>query len=187
MLAANRDESERLGRLVGTCWSSRGSTPCAPSPNATGCRSRRSSDRRCRARASLAGRAVTSTFPEEVVEAHVDPVLVEQALVDLLENAARHTPAGNAVDVAARRVGDDAVFEVFDRGPGVPADEGERVFERFYRGGDARRGEGAGLGLAVVQAIACVHGGAARVHAREGGGSVFSLAITGVRVAREPS
>jgi two-component system sensor histidine kinase KdpD len=188
MLVAIRDESERLGRLVGnllelTRLDSLRTEPdreWVPVEEIVG-------SALARTRASLAGRDVTASFPEEVVEAHVDPVLVEQALVNLLENAALHTPAGSAIEVAARRAGDDALFEVADRGPGVSPLESARIFERFYRGGDARGGQGAGLGLAVVQAIARVHGGVAGVRAREGGGATFSLTVPGARVAREPA
>jgi two-component system sensor histidine kinase KdpD len=103
-------------------------------------------------------------------------VLVEQLLVNVLENAARHTPPGTAVAVTAAREGSTVTIEVADRGPGLPAGEEERVFERFHRA--ARPGvNGAGLGLAIARAIAQAHGG--RLHAanRPGGGAAFRLTL----------
>jgi len=85
----------------------------------------------------------------------IDAVLVEQALVNLLENAVRHAGAG-VVRVAARRDGAEALVEVTDEGPGLPADGEERVFDKFYR---AAGGPGAGLGLAIARAIVTAHGG----------------------------
>jgi len=85
----------------------------------------------------------------------IDAVLVEQALVNLLENAVRHGGAG-VVRVAARRDGSQALVEVTDEGPGLPADGEERVFDKFYR---AAGGPGAGLGLAIARAIVTAYGG----------------------------
>jgi two-component system sensor histidine kinase KdpD len=86
----------------------------------------------------------------------IDAVLVEQALVNLLENAVRHGGATGTVRVAARRDGPQALVEVMDEGPGLPAGGEERVFDKFYR---AASGPGAGLGLAIARAIVTAHGG----------------------------
>ncbi|HEX7560509.1 MAG TPA: sensor histidine kinase, partial [Usitatibacter sp.] len=85
---------------------------------------------------------------------------------NLVDNAVRHTAAG-AVAARARREGDDAVFEVEDSGPGIPAAERERVFARFYRGESAAEG-GSGLGLAIVRRIVERHGG--KIELLEGAG-----------------
>jgi K+-sensing histidine kinase KdpD len=108
--------------------------------------------------------------------ASVDPVLVEQLLVNLLENAARHTPPGTEVLVRAATDAGGTEIEVADGGPGVPPGDEERVFERFHRGGRAT-GQGAGLGLAIARAIAEVHGGSLRAAARPGGGASFLLRL----------
>jgi two-component system sensor histidine kinase KdpD len=108
----------------------------------------------------------------------VDPVLVEQLLVNLLENAARHTPPGTEVMVRARGGAAGLQLEVSDRGPGLAPGDEERVFERFHRGGRAT-GQGAGLGLAIARAIAEVHGGTLRATARTGGGASFRLILPG--------
>jgi len=186
MLETVRDESERLGRLVAnlldlTRLDSATTQPArewVPAEEIV-------ASAMSRARKHLAGRELSTDVPDEILEAHVDPVLLEQALVNLLENAARHTPAGSPVQISARRIDDSAAFEVADRGPGIAAEDEPRVFERFYRGGDARGVEGSGLGLAVVQAIARVHGGAVAVLQRDGGGSVFRIVVPGARVAAE--
>jgi two-component system, OmpR family, sensor histidine kinase KdpD len=86
----------------------------------------------------------------------LDGLLIELVLINLLENATRHTPPGTKIEVIAQRDADAYVFDVRDEGPGLPAAEGERVFEKFHRGS---QGGGAGLGLAICRAIARAHGG----------------------------
>jgi signal transduction histidine kinase len=92
------------------------------------------------------------------------------------------------VTVSVRRVGSSAVLEVADRGPGVPPDMRERVFERFARaGGDGTR-RGSGLGLAIVRAVVDAHGGRVELLDAEGGGArlVVTLPATGA-AAPEPA
>jgi two-component system sensor histidine kinase KdpD len=136
---------------------------------------------RGRLRERVGTRAVTVDVPELVLEVHGDPALLEQALVNLFDNALKHTPAGSALSLCARREGENAVLGVWDRGPGLSAGDQTRVFERFYRSADSHGVEGTGLGLAVVEAIARTHGGTARASAREGGGSCFEIVIPGAR------
>jgi two-component system OmpR family sensor kinase len=76
--------------------------------------------------------------------------LLESVLANLIENALKYTPAGGRVDLSVRRDGAQAVLEVSDTGPGIPAGERVRVFDRFYRGAPSRS-EGSGLGLAIVR------------------------------------
>jgi len=82
-------------------------------------------------------------------------------LDNLVDNAIRYTPSGHVV-VRAARGGDDAILEVEDTGPGIPATERTRVFDRFYRSESASQG-GSGLGLAIVRRIAERHGGRAEL------------------------
>jgi len=97
---------------------------------------------------------------------------------NLVENALIHTPAGTPVTVSVRRDGASAVLEVEDRGPGVPADMRDRVFERFARaGGDGERRRGSGLGLAIVRAVADAHGGRVELLDAEGGGARFVVTL----------
>jgi two-component system, OmpR family, sensor kinase len=97
---------------------------------------------------------------------------------NLVENALIHTAPGTPVTVSVRRNGDDAVLEVADRGPGVPPELRERVFERFARGiGDTGRAGGSGLGLAIVKAVADAHGGRVELLEAPGGGSRFVVSL----------
>jgi len=121
---------------------------------------------------------VRTEIPGGAALVSVDPVLLEQLLVNLLENAARHTPPGTEVVVRAEGGPGGLDLVVEDRGPGIPAGEEDRVFERFHRGGRAT-GQGAGLGLAIARAIAEVHGGTLRVTARDGHGASFRLLLPG--------
>ncbi|HZX29954.1 MAG TPA: ATP-binding protein [Rhodocyclaceae bacterium] len=98
-----------------------------------------------------------------------DPDGLRILLANLVANALRYTPSGGRVDVAAARDQGRAYLEVADTGPGIPAEERERVFDRFYR----RAGEdesGSGLGLAIVRTIAERHGARVRLLDAEGGG-----------------
>jgi signal transduction histidine kinase len=97
-----------------------------------------------------------------IVEADVDRVL--QIVSNLLANAVGYTPAGGAIAVSVRAEGEWAVIAVADSGPGIPAAELERIWDRYYRSLPGGRSRGTGLGLAIVRALAQAHGG--RVAAR---------------------
>jgi two-component system OmpR family sensor kinase len=104
---------------------------------------------------------------------------------NLIENALLHTPPGTPVTVSVRRDDGSAVLEVSDRGPGVPADLRERVFERFARGsGDATPSGGSGLGLAIVRAVTTSHGGSVELSDAEGGGARFVVTLPAQPVPR---
>jgi len=97
---------------------------------------------------------------------------------NLIENALIHTPGGTPVTLSVRRDGDRAVLEVSDRGPGVPVDMRDRVFERFARGaGDTAPTGGSGLGLAIVRAVTSAHGGDVEIRDAEGGGARFVVTL----------
>jgi two-component system, OmpR family, sensor histidine kinase MprB len=97
---------------------------------------------------------VTSLSP---VQVRVDPVLVERAVGNLLDNAAKYSPPGAPIEVTVR----DGSVVVADQGPGIAEDDLPRVFDRFYRAAAARAKPGAGLGLAIVREAAEAHGGSA--------------------------
>ncbi|MCX7027981.1 MAG: ATP-binding protein [Spirochaetes bacterium] len=105
--------------------------------------------------------------------------LIEQALINLLENAIRYSPEGSAVLLEANRSGDFIEMRVRDRGSGIPAPDLERIFERFYRADKShdRKSGGTGLGLAIVRHIAIAHGGSVSAESWSGEGSVFCLRI----------
>jgi two-component system OmpR family sensor kinase len=103
---------------------------------------------------------------------------LHRAALNLIENALAHTPSGTPVTVSARGNDGFACLEVADRGPGVPAELRDRVFERFSRGGgDTGPPTGSGLGLAIVRAVAEAHGGYVTLDDAEGGGARFVLRV----------
>ncbi|CAA9511464.1 MAG: hypothetical protein AVDCRST_MAG05-3051, partial [uncultured Rubrobacteraceae bacterium] len=104
-----------------------------------------------------------------------DPRLLEQAVVNLLENAHLHTPEGTRVLVSGRVSDDGLSLTVSDDGPGVPGSETEAVFRRFYRPGSEEGGSG--LGLAIVRGIVEMHGGTVRAENRPGGGAMFVVVL----------
>lgn len=106
----------------------------------------------------------------------LDPQRITQAVMQLAANAVAHTPPGTAVELGSAVTGGSVEFFVADHGPGIPATQRLRVFDRFARF-DSRRTDGTGLGLAIVAAIAHAHGGGVRVTGRDGGGAVFRLSI----------
>lgn len=120
------------------------------------------------------------------VEAGADPVLVGsfdlthalRALVNLMENAAKYSPAGAPIDVIARRDGRQLLIEVVDHGPGIPEEERERIFVPFYRAlGTPAAVRGTGLGLSIARGLAEAQGGTVRVAPAPGGGSIFTLVL----------
>jgi two-component system sensor histidine kinase KdpD len=132
-----------------------------------------------RMRCELERHHVRVHVPADLPLLHVDGILLEQVFVNLLENAARYTPAGTQIEITACRAGDRVEICVADTGPGLPAGSESRVFDKFYRApaaaADGRRG--VGLGLAICQAIVQAHDG--RIIARNlpGGGAEFVISL----------
>ncbi|TDD96297.1 HAMP domain-containing sensor histidine kinase [Jiangella asiatica] len=136
---------------------------------------------------SLADRAVARTRrvnPDVAVdvrggpiEATVRPATLERAIANLVRNAVQVSPAGGRVEVLLRARDGWATVRVLDRGPGVRDDDLPRLFDRFYRGADARERQGSGLGLAIVAQAVELHGGTVAAARRPGGGSVFTLRV----------
>jgi two-component system sensor histidine kinase KdpD len=108
-----------------------------------------------------------------------------RALSNLLENALRHSPAGQRVELEVQEGGGNLRFLVMDRGPGVPPEDRERIFEAFARRTEATGGRdrnGAGLGLAIARRVAEAQGGTVSYHPRAEGGSVFELRLPAARL-----
>ncbi|MBL8179040.1 MAG: sensor histidine kinase KdpD [Bryobacterales bacterium] len=126
----------------------------------------------------LARHAVKTALEERLPLVQVDDVLMQQVLVNLLENAAKYTPAGTEVEIAAYAGNRGVVVEVRDRGPGFAAGEEAHVFEKFYRG-STEGVRGVGLGLAISQAIVRAHGGSITAANRAGGGAVIRIVLAG--------
>jgi len=100
-----------------------------------------------------------------------------QALMQLAENAAKQTEEDDEIAVGSQVEDGEARFWVRDEGPGIPRDDQARVFTRFSRGAGSNRGEGSGLGLSIVQAIAQAHHGRVELASREGAGATFTLVL----------
>jgi two-component system sensor histidine kinase KdpD len=103
-----------------------------------------------------------------------------RAVVNLIDNAVKYSPAGTPIDLAAKLDGEWLVFSVADRGPGVPRSERERIFEPFYRRTGAPEVGGAGLGLSIARGIAAAQGGGLDLADRPGGGTEFSLRVPAI-------
>jgi two-component system, OmpR family, sensor histidine kinase KdpD len=125
----------------------------------------------------LEDREIQVRQPERMVVAPMDAVLVEQVLVNLLENAGKHTPASTAIEIGVEERDGAVAISVADRGAGIPAGEEERIFEKYHRVMGDRATPGMGIGLALCRAIVTIHGGAIRARNREGGGAVFSFTL----------
>ena len=106
---------------------------------------------------------------------------LRQMLVNLLDNAIRHTPAGGGVGVEVRGSGEAVEIAVRDSGTGIPEADRERVFERFVQLDASRHDEGSGLGLPIARTIAEAHGGTLALVASDGSGSTFVVRLPGPR------
>jgi two-component system, OmpR family, sensor histidine kinase KdpD len=107
----------------------------------------------------------------------MDFVLMTQVLVNLLDNALKYAPEGSTVDISARLNGEMFEVEVADRGPGIPPQDIQRVFYKFYRVHRPDGVSGTGLGLSVCKGIVEAHGGLIRAENREGGGAIFTVSL----------
>ncbi|MFD0056314.1 ATP-binding protein [Streptomyces sp. NPDC127168] len=116
-------------------------------------------------------------IPETLPMVAVDAGLLERALANLVENAVKYSPDDRGVLVAASALGDRVEVRIVDRGPGVPDEAKERIFEPFQRYGDAPRGAGVGLGLAVARGFAESMGGTLNAEDTPGGGLTMVLTL----------
>ncbi len=134
----------------------------------------------------LARHRVLVELPDDLPLVRVDAALIEHALANLLENAARHTPPGTVVRLRAQRRDGELVVSIEDFGPGIAAEDIERVFAMFHRGASEGAGGGVGLGLAICRAIVKLHGGKAWAEQIPGGGTAFRFTLPVEAAPRVP-
>ncbi len=147
------------------------------------------------ARALAPDRKVSLTGIDGAGEARPTPTTgdeptLRQVATNLIANAIRHTPRGSPISIEVGSRGHEAVLRVVDHGPGVPPEQAQQIFERFFRADPSRTrstGGGSGLGLAIVAAIVQAHGGAARVLPTRGGGATFEVSLPARLQDSQPS
>ncbi|MEV5313255.1 DUF4118 domain-containing protein [Streptomyces sp. NPDC052610] len=121
--------------------------------------------------------SVELDIPETLPMVQVDRGLLERAVANVVENAVKHSPPGEKVLVAASALADRVEVRVVDRGPGVPDEAKERIFEPFQRYGDSPRGVGVGLGLAVARGFTEAVRGTVHAEDTPGGGLTMVLSV----------
>jgi two-component system sensor histidine kinase KdpD len=129
------------------------------------------------ARPALGARPVRTLLPENLPMVHIDAVLIERVLFNLLENAGKYTPPGMPIEIGAAAEGDAVALWVDDHGPGLPKGKEAAIFDKFERGRKESATPGVGLGLAICRAIVEAHGGSIRGETRPGGGARFTLRV----------
>jgi two-component system phosphate regulon sensor histidine kinase PhoR len=132
---------------------------------------------RMRAQVERAGLALRLDTAQEMTEVRADQPRLEQVLVNLIHNAVKFTRPGGEIILAVHTEEDFVRFSVSDTGEGIPADDLERIFERFYKADRARSGGGTGLGLSIARHLVEAHGGRIWAESIEGQGSTFYITI----------
>jgi signal transduction histidine kinase len=127
-------------------------------------------------------RPLVTELEDELPTIQGDREALARAVWNLLENAAKYSPGGSAIRLFAQRSGVAVVIGVEDHGIGIPLAEQQRVFQKFVRGGEAKRAgiRGVGVGLSLVKRIAEAHGGSVQLTSQVGTGSTFTLVLPGV-------
>jgi two-component system sensor histidine kinase BaeS len=146
--------------------------------------------RTMRAQTESANQSLTVRLEPDLPLIEVEPGRIRQILVNLITNAHEYSPERASVEVSARVAGTEVEVEVTDNGPGIPADQLERIFERFTRGdaGLTQRVGGTGLGLAISKSLVELHGGTISAESELGKGSRFRFRLPAVSTAAsEPS
>ncbi|XHM93817.1 ATP-binding protein [Peterkaempfera sp. SMS 1(5)a] len=131
--------------------------------------------------------AVTTSGIETVPAVLADPPLLERILANVIANAQRHTPAGGTVSVTASTLADRVEIRVIDRGPGVPVEHRDRVFQPFQRLGDTDNTTGLGLGLALSRGLAEAMGGTLDIEDTPGGGATLLLTLPSAPAPTAPT
>jgi two-component system, OmpR family, sensor histidine kinase KdpD len=134
-----------------------------------------------------ASRDVVVDIPESLPEVNVDPAILERVIANLTGNALRYSPRGKPPLLAASALGDRVELRVVDRGPGIPADDRDRVFVPFQRLGDTDNTSGVGLGLALSRGLTEVMGGTLDPDETPGGGLTMIISLPAAGTADQPA
>lgn len=133
-----------------------------------------------RCRPLLGEHRVDVQIPERTTAVHLDFVMISEVLANLIENAAKYSPAGTTITISAELDGGDLTIGVRDEGRGVPVEERERIFDKFYRVEARHRPIGSGMGLAISRGFVEAHGGTIRVEPGPETGSIFVVTLPNV-------
>jgi two-component system sensor histidine kinase KdpD len=185
LLETMHEEADRLDRLVQNLLEmtrlESGSVGVRKEPHAieepVGAALHRLGDR-------LRRRHITTAIPPDLPLVPIDPVLIEQVLINLVDNALNYTPEGSPIEISVSPRDGEVVVELADRGPGLAPGDEPRVFEKFYRGSTPGM-PGSGLGLAICRGIVEAHGGRIEAAMRPGGGAVFRFTLPTKEAAPE--
>lgn len=129
---------------------------------------------------------VETVLEEDLPALRVDGLLIEQVLINLLENAAKYTPAGSQVILSVKRIAGGSIeFAVEDNGQGILPEQEEHIFNKFTTFATRQHTYGAGLGLAICRAIVQVHGGSIAARNREVGGARFNFTLPAAEIPNE--
>jgi two-component system sensor histidine kinase KdpD len=180
LLATIVEESERLNRFIANLLDMTRLESGAVAPNATrqdlqeiiGSVLRRTEK-------VLTAHRVTLDLADDLPMLELDPVLFEQVLFNLLDNAAKYAPAGTTVTIRARRQSDSVSLQIMDEGDGIPGADLEHVFDKFYRAQKSDRVRaGTGLGLAISRGfVEAMHGVISAANRDDRSGAVFTLTL----------
>jgi signal transduction histidine kinase len=127
-----------------------------------------------RAQAEQAGVSLTVSVADDLPTLELDPARIREVIANLLTNALRHTPRDGKVELSAALAGDGVEVTVHDTGSGIPADQLDRIFDRFFRSPDS---PGSGLGLPIAKSLVEAHGGTIVATSEVGAGTTISLRL----------
>ncbi len=130
-----------------------------------------------RLHSSLKNISIQTHIPANLPPVSADPMLLEQVLVNLLDNAAKYTEGAGAIEISARALPDAVEICVADNGPGIPPEDLERIFDKFYRVQTKGGPKGTGLGLSICKGIVEAHGGKIVARNRPNGGAEFAFTL----------
>jgi two-component system sensor histidine kinase KdpD len=125
----------------------------------------------------LEDRAITVDLPGEIFELPVDFALLTRVFINLLDNAAKYSPAGSGISIKAEALGDEALIQVKDSGFGIPEQDLEHIFDKFFRAQKPRQVSGTGLGLSICRGIVEAHGGKIWAQNDPDRGAVFFIRL----------